>query len=265
MAYAAARKEAARLLGGVTLETLDQQRAVRKQMEAEQASQAPAEEDLPWPDPVPDVRPVLDTALAELMRYIVLSKCLCATAVLWSAQVHLLPRIELGIDVAPRLAIQSAVKNSGKSTLLEGVANLTPGPLIAGAISAFAVFREIDQSQPTLLIDEADNVITKGTNPELLAILNSGHRRKTAFVSKSVPTPDGDYAPKRFRTFTGITFAGSKELPETLQDRSVIIRIRRKTRAEQCEHLRLADNHDRVSDARSKGRDVRRILWPIFT
>ena len=71
---------------------------------------------------------------------------------------------------------------------------------------------------------------TSSTNssPDLLAILNSGHRRRTAYVIRSVPTPDGGWAPAKFNTFTGIAFAGLEILPETLQDRSLGCRSTRR-------------------------------------
>jgi hypothetical protein len=102
----------------------------------------------------------------------------------------LLPRADLGIDVAPRLAIRSKVRGSGKSTLLECVENLTPRPVLAGSITPSSIFRVTEATNATLLIDEADNIVNKNSNPDLLAILNSGHRRRTAYVIRSVPTPD---------------------------------------------------------------------------
>ena len=43
-----------------------------------------------------------------------------------------------------------------------------------------AVFRVIEETQPTLLIDEADTFLQG--NDELRGILNSGYTRKTAYV-----------------------------------------------------------------------------------
>ena len=106
---------------------------------------------------------------------------------LWSAYAHLLPRADLGIDVAPRLGIRSKVRGSGKSTLLECVENLTPAPVLAGSITSSSTFRIIDATRATLLIDEADNIVNKNSSPDLLAILNSGHRRRTAYVITVCP------------------------------------------------------------------------------
>ncbi|UZF90648.1 DUF3631 domain-containing protein [Bosea sp. NBC_00550] len=136
-----------------------------------------------------------------------------------------------------RLAIRSQVKGSGKSTLLECIDNLTPNPIIAGSITASSLFRVIDGMHPTLLIDEADNVVNKNGNPDLLAILNSGHRRAGAYVIRSVPTDNGGWVVHQFKTFAGIAMAGLKILPETLQDRSIAIPLHKATQGEKREHL----------------------------
>ena len=91
---------------------------------------------------------------------------------------------------------------------------------------------------PSLLVDEADNIITANSNPELLAILNSGHNRKGAFVHRNVPTEDGGWEMRAFSTFAPIALAGIKALPDTLQDRSIVSRLKRAMRGEQKEHLR---------------------------
>ena len=197
LAYDRAREPALKLLGLSKLETLDKQRAATRKRWAETpgSTEIPPvpDDDQPWPEPVTDIGPVLDAALKELARYVIAPQHRLATAVLWSAYVHLLPRADLGIDVAPRLGIRSKIRGSGKSTLLECVDNLTPKPVLAGSITPSSVFRIIDAEHPTLLLDEADNVVNKHSSPDLLAILNSGHRRRTAYVIRSVPTEDGGW------------------------------------------------------------------------
>ena len=241
LAYDRARVTALKLLGLGKLETLDKQRAATRKRWAETpgSTEIPPvpDDDQPWPEPVTDIGPVLDTALAELTRYVIAPLHRLATAVLWSAYVHLLPRANLGIDVAPRLGIRSKIKRSGKSTLLECVENLTPNPVLAGSITPSSVFRIIDATRATVLMDEADNIVNKDSSPDLLAILNSGHRRRTAYVIRSVPTEDGGWTPVKFNTFTGIAFAGLDVLPETLQDRCIALPLHRATREEKPAHL----------------------------
>ena len=123
----------------------------------------------------------------------------------------------------------------GKSLLLECVACLVPRPEIASSITAASIFRVIDDQRPILLIDEADRVI-RGDNPDLLAVLNSSHRRGNAYVMRCVEQ-GGEQIVKKFDTWTAMALAGIKELPPTLQDRSVVIRLRRALQSEPREHL----------------------------
>ena len=181
---------------------------------------------------------MLDAALAETTRYVVAPKRQLAAAMLWSAYVHLLPREDLGIDIAPRLGIRSEEPDSGKTTLLECVYSAAPNSILSGSISAPALFRTIDLLHATICIDEADQVIHSNSNPDLFAILNSGHLRKTAFAIRCEPGPDGkSWVPVRFNTFTGIAFAGLKSFPPTLQSRTIGIPLHKATREEKREHL----------------------------
>ena len=139
LAYDRARVTALKLLGLSKLDTLDKERTATRKRWAETpgSTEVPPvpDDDQPWLEPVTDIGPVLDTALTELARYVIAPLHRLATAVLWSAYVHLLPRADLGIDVAPRLGIRSKSRGSGKSTLLECVENLTPNPVLAGSIT----------------------------------------------------------------------------------------------------------------------------------
>ena len=239
--YERARDPIAKLLGW-RVSSLDEDRKVRRMQWASSAANDPdiepvPEEHQPWPEPVSDIRPVLDAALAELGRYIVADKLVLAAAVLWSALAHLLSRDNLGLDVAPRLAVQGVVRGVGKTTMLEAISNLVPDPIFAGSITSSSLFRIIDARRPTLLIDEADRLFN-GHNEELLAICNSGHRRASAYVLRSVPQPDGTYVAVQFSTFAPIAFAGIDALPETQQDRSIVLRLKRALAGELKHHLR---------------------------
>ena len=114
LAYDRARVTALKLLGLSKLDTLDKERKATRKRWAETpgSTEVPPvpDDDQPWPEPVTDIGPVLDAALTELARYVVAPQHRLATAVLWSAYVHLLPREDLGIDVAPRLGIRSEVE-----------------------------------------------------------------------------------------------------------------------------------------------------------
>ena len=152
---------------------------------------------------------------------------------------HLLQRADLGVNVAPRLAIQSPAPDCGKTTLLMLVACGVPRRRMAGDISPASLFRLVDALHVTLLLDQADNMFNGLSDQLLLQVVNSGHRRKTAFIERVDTLPDGTKKTVRFSTFTGIAYAGIKELPPTQQTRCIAIKLQAATAAElkNIEHL----------------------------
>ena len=108
---------------------------------------------------------------------------------------------------------------------------------MSGSISTAAIFRIVDALRPTLVIDEADNFFRTERGKETLGILNSGHSRRTAYVERVERNDDGQFEVVRFRTFTGICFTSIDWLPETLQNRCIVIVLRRKMGGEEREHL----------------------------
>src|SRR5215475_11584042 len=101
------------------------------------------------------------------------------------------------------------------------------------------IFLGVEALHPTLLIDEADTFIN-GDADGLRGILNSGHRRSTASVLRTV----GDaYDLKTFSTWCPKAIAAIGKLPGTLADRSIVIEMRRRSAAEKAEGLRF----DRVA------------------
>ena len=89
------------------------------------------------------------------------------------------------------------------------------------------------------MCDEADNLLQAGAAPICSASSTSGHRRATANVlrARSRHPETGDWEVVEFSTFTPIAFAGIRELPETLQDRSIIIQMQRALKGEREAHL----------------------------
>ena len=197
------------------------------------------EEEEPWPDPVTDVGGLLDEIVTILRRYIVMEERHFHSVALWIALAHLLQRVDLGVNVAPRLAIQSPAPDCGKTTLLMLVACGVPRARMAGDISPASLFRLVDALHVSLLLDEADNMFNGVSDQLLLQVVNSGHRRKVAFVERVDTLPDGTKKTVRFSTFTAIAYAGIKELPPTQQSRCVAIKLQAATAAElrKIEHL----------------------------
>jgi Protein of unknown function (DUF3631) len=72
-------------------------------------------------------------------------------------------------------------------------------------------------------------------NSELLGILNSGHRRG----GNVLRTVGDDNEPRQFATYSPCAFALIGKLPDTLDDRSVVIELRRRLPDEPIQRFRL--------------------------
>ena len=140
-------------------------------------------------------------------------------------------------ETSPRLAITAPQKRCGKTTLLSVLYQLTWRPLAAANLTPAVAFRVIEAAQPTLLIDETDTFVKE--NDELRGVFNSGHSRATAFV---IRCQGEDNQPRCFSTWAAIALAGIGKLPATLADRSIEIKLKRKTTSEPAQRL---DRHAR--------------------
>ena len=89
---------------------------------------------------------------------------------LWVAHTYIFDRYA----VTPRLAVVSPVRGCGKSTLLDLLDGVCQHGRKYDSVSAPALFRMIEPTRPTLLLDEVDthNLNSQGT---LRAVLNGGH------------------------------------------------------------------------------------------
>ncbi|HUN43094.1 MAG TPA: DUF3631 domain-containing protein [Acetobacteraceae bacterium] len=144
-------------------------------------------------------------------------------------------------DVFPRLAITSEMRRCGKSTLLGTIAHLAFDSEMADNISPAAMFRMIAAKSMTLLIDELDSFGKEDSG--LRNILNAGYARNGA-VKRVEPTPDGkSYVVTNFPCFAPVVIAGIGGLPDTVIDRSIVIRLQRAPRADTSRqrHLRLRE------------------------
>jgi len=134
--------------------------------------------------------------------------------------------------ILPMLGIVSPVKRCGKTTLLEVLQAMTNKGLAASNVSSAAVFRTIEKYSPTFLVDEADTFIKD--NDELRGVLNSGHTRASAFVVRVVGE---NHDPIKFSTWGPKAIAMIGNLPDTLQDRSIVVSLRRKAPGEMVSKL----------------------------
>ena len=223
LAYEREREESAKRLR-LRMAVLDDQ--VEKARAKAKTSAVPDPE--PWPEPV-DGAELLNGLTEAIQRHVVLKKGEAQAIALWVVHTHALD----AFDISPRLAVKSPVKQCGKSTLLDVLSCVARDPITAANITAAALFRVIDQDTPTVLIDEADTFLIK--DDALRGILNSGHRRNTAFVMRA----DGEnLQPRRFSTWAPVAIACIGVLPETLEDRSIQVTLRRRLPSENIEPFR---------------------------
>lgn len=182
----------------------------------------------PWPDPV-DGASLLSSIAQFLDRYCVLPPRASQAIALWVLHTYCYRLYE----VSPRLALTSPVMRCGKTTLLTVLEALVADPLPGAVLTGPAVFHAIEEHGPTVLIDEFD--LSGGANNELRAVLNAGHR-----ANGQVPR-----VRKTYRCFSPVAFALILDplrpvLPATLRDRSIEIKMVRKTSTATVESFRLA-------------------------
>ncbi len=181
----------------------------------------------PWANPV-DGALLLDDLTATFKRFLVLPEGAAETFALWVLHTHCFE----AAHYTPYLNINSPVKGCGKTTTLEILGYLVDKSLFSSNITAPAVFRTIEAAHPTLLIDEADTFLH--LKDELKGVLNSGNRKGTAFVIRLV---GDDYEPKNFSTWCPKALALIGRLPDTLEDRSIVVTMHRKTKEEKVEEF----------------------------
>lgn len=194
-----------------------------------------------WHEAV-DGKQLLYDLVQTFERFLSAKEDLLITLSLWVIYAHAFD----AFHVSPLLAITSPEKRCGKTTLLNLLDALVPKPLSVSNITPSALFRTIEKYRPTLLIDEADTFLT---NDEMMrGILNSGHTRNFAYVIRSAGE---DYEPQSFTTWSPKVIAMIGSLPNTVEDRSIIIRMERKHTKEVKEKLRL-DRMAEFEEWRSK-------------
>jgi len=167
---------------------------------------------------------LLDDIHAFIRRYVVLTDDQLTAISLWVAHTY-------AIDAAtqtPYLNVNSAVLQCGKSRLLEVLEMIAHDAHVWIRPSEAVVYRYIKQfNKPTLLLDEVDAIWDdKGSENEgLRALINAGHR-EGAVVPRC--TQFGREV-EMFPVFCPKVLAGIGHLPATIADRSIPIKMKRKT------------------------------------
>ncbi|MEQ9326125.1 MAG: hypothetical protein RJQ21_02385, partial [Rhodospirillales bacterium] len=220
--YDRGRKGAAERLG-VSVATLDAE--VNKRRKEDSAGNPGAGRELtfpevePWPGPV-DGSILLSELSETIGRFVYMDKNALDATALWDVMTWLHDRLR----IAPFLNITSATKRCGKSTLVDVLSRLAFRPMpVSGQVTSAALFRTIELYEPTLLLDELDTYFKD--DPDLRGIINGSQRKSGAFTVRCV---GDDHEPRRFSTWCPKALVGIGGLPDTVTDRSIVVRLDRR-------------------------------------
>jgi hypothetical protein len=186
---------------------------------------------------VEEARPVcgcelVSDVLTYVRRYVFLPASAYLPLTLWALATHANDQF----DCFPYLAILSAVKRSGKTRLAEVLETLVRQPWHGTVPSVAALFRMLER-RATLLLDEIEMFNNKNkseTTQAVLAVLNAGHR-KGAYIPRCEPPSQ---KVRNFPVYGPKLFAAIGKLPDTLADRSIVIHMKRRTKAQPVERFR---------------------------
>jgi putative DNA primase/helicase len=174
-----------------------------------------------WPEAVKGDE-ILAAVAERIKHYVVLPPGAADAIALWIAHTHCFK----AFTHSPRLNASSAEKQSGKSTLLDVVAQFVPRAVLTENMTTAVLFRLVSAHSPTILADEYDAWMTE--NEELRGLFNSGHKRGAV-----VHRCEGDKNDIRaFAAYAAAMLCGIGTLPGTLHDRSIVVRLTRAKRGE---------------------------------
>jgi hypothetical protein len=197
------------------------------------------------------VGPINDAA-RFIERYVKMPSDHATTAVaLWVAHTWVFE----AFDITPYLLVKSPVKRSAKSLLLKILVLLLPRPWLVFSPSEAVLFRKIARDCPQVLLDESDPLFNGRIEQRepLRALLNAGFERGAV-----VPRCVGEGSKMQlvdFEVFCPKAIASIGDLPDTIEDRGIVISMKRATPAEHCDLGRF-----RRREAREEAAPIREAL-----
>jgi hypothetical protein len=188
------------------------------------------------PGPVPDegaAAAMLDEIASFFSRFVVMRPHEANVLALFVVHTHAIEAAE----TTPFIVIQSPEKESGKTRTLEVADMLVRNPLRSVSMSAAALYSKVQEDSPTLLLDEIDAILNpkEKTHEELRGLLNAGNRRGAK--AYRVGWEKNRRITESFEVFCPRMLAGIGRVPETIESRSFIIRLKRRTKDEAVERL----------------------------
>jgi hypothetical protein len=157
----------------------------------------------------------------HFLRYLAMDRGLGLVLALWAMATH----VYQIFDAFPYLAITSPTKSCGKTRVAELLEHVCLTPVRTVGISVAALFRTIQLKQPTMIIDEAEALRTRDERSSALReIINAGYRKGQAVLRCD---DRQGYEPKEYNTYCPKVLVLIGNLPDTLADRCIPIRMRR--------------------------------------
>jgi hypothetical protein len=245
--------EEAELLGGIATLVQIVEAAVGKDLADHIAAGRTLDELVPvdwWPADNEDGAELLDDIREVVAKFCVLpGKYESIAVVLWVVLTHLLEKF----DYAPRLHIRAPEKRSGKTRLLTIIKGLVYSPLPTANCTTAYIYRSIGNDRPpTLLFDEVDALFgskkAAENNEDLRALLNAGAERD-APVGRTIGP---NHTPQEFNTFAMAALTGIGRLPDTIEDRAVVLAMKRRTRGEKVASYRKRRDEARLHELRTR-------------
>jgi len=169
----------------------------------------------PWPTPVLGAPELFHQVAARYTNYIILPPGAADAMALFTGHCHAFT----AFYQTPRLNLYSPRRGCGKTTTMDVLATMVPRPFRTENMRAAVLFRVVDQKQPTLLLDEVDTYLHQAD--ELRGLLNAGNKRGAC----AYRCEGAGNAIRAFKAFAPAVLAGIGELPATLHDRSILIRL----------------------------------------
>jgi Protein of unknown function (DUF3631) len=172
-----------------------------------------------------------------LLRYVVFSQPEHADVIaLWIMHTWVADQA----DYTPYIYLHSPVMRCGKTQVQKVVEPLVRNPLRTCNVSEAALYREIEESHPTLLWDEIDSIFgnrkTSEANENKRALLNAGYERGLRAIR--MERGKGGFVKISFDPFCPKILAGIGKLPDTIVDRSIPILIHRRLKTQSCHKYR---------------------------
>ena len=106
------------------------------------------------------------------------------------------------------------------------------------------------KNPPTILLDEADTVFgpKAGDNEDLRGLLNAGHQRNRPALRYNA----ANTSVEKIQTFAMAALAGIGAMPDTIEDRAVVIRMRRRAPGESVAPYRTRRDGPALDNLRNR-------------